>query len=79
MATHRIVHGVDLRETEPNGYDFVVGQYDFHLRLEKIGEEFRWALDQFLLDVKDADKANVNSTEVESLSDGVLYAIAEGE
>lgn len=68
---------VDLVELKgkggAEGYDFVVGLYDYHLRLEG----GVWILDQFQLQVQDADQAHVRTVEVESLADGVHYALEE--
>jgi hypothetical protein len=69
----RPVDAVSLKRTEPNGYEFVVGKYDYHIRLE----EDVWRLDQFDFQVKDADEAHIRTVECESLADGIHYALEE--
>jgi hypothetical protein len=69
----RRIDAVSLKRTEPNGYEFVVGTYDYHIRFE----DGIWLLDQFQRHVQDADEAHLRTVECESLADGIHYALEE--
>lgn len=69
----RTVHSVKLKATEPQGYEFKVGPYDYHVRKE--GPP--WVLDQFRTAIADANDAHLDSIECENLDDAVLYALDE--
>jgi hypothetical protein len=69
----RPVDAVSLKRTEPNGYEFFVGKYDYHIRFE----DGVWLLDQFQRHIKDADEAHVRTVECEFLGDGIHYALEE--
>ena len=69
----RTLHGVRLKPTEPKGYEFEVGGFDFHVR----NEQSRWVLDQFDAKVADANEAHLDSSEHETLGEAVLHAVEE--
>jgi hypothetical protein len=72
MARRR-VDQVELKRTESNGYEFVVGAYDYHIKFE----DGVWRLDQFDRSIDDADEAHLQTVEVESLADGIHFALEE--
>jgi hypothetical protein len=69
----RIVAGIQLKPTEQAAYEFVAGAFDFHVRKE--GRT--WVLDQFRIEVADADEAHLRSIDCMSLQDAVLYVKEE--
>lgn len=69
----RKIDRVELHKTEPSGYEFQVGPYDYHVRFE----DGAWVLDQFHSAVPDPNEAHIQSLEVESLQDAVHYALEE--
>lgn len=70
----RTVHGVQLKQTEPGGYEFEVGQSDYHVRRE--GRE--WRLDQFDTSIKDAEEAHLASDAFPTLTEAVAVAVNGG-
>lgn len=64
---------VQLKRTEPNGYEFAVGRFDYHIRQE----DGAWVLDQFQRQVQDPDEAHVQTVECDSLADGIHFALDE--